>query len=159
MDNHARLTGIILLVIGVILLIWPGTTLNTLCYLLGACLVGGGILEILIGAIGERFYGNIAGGIVSVLIGIVFMTRPDVIISFLPFMVGLMTSLGGAGFLAQTLITKETGYFAVMSIAGSAVAIVAGIILMVNAYATVKLLMIILGLVLVYFGVLRIIHS
>lgn len=159
MNNRPRLTGIIILIVGVVLLLWPGSTLNALCSLLGWCMIISGILEVVIGFIGDRYYANVTGGVFSVIIGLVFILRPDVIISFLPFVVGLATALGGVGFLVKTLYFKEEGPFAVMTIAGSAVAIVAGLILMINAYTAVKLLMIILGVFLIYFGILRILNS
>ena len=159
MNNRPRLTGIIILIVGVILLLWPGSTLTALCSLLGWCLIIGGILEIVIGFVGDRYYANMGGGVFSVIIGLVFILRPDFIISFLPFVVGLATALGGVGFLARTLYLKEEGPFAVMTILGAAVAVVAGLILMINAYTAVKLLMIILGVFLIYFGILRILNS
>lgn len=159
MRNSKRLTGILVLVIGVILLVCPGGTLETFCRLLGWLLVAGGILEIIIGFIEPRAYANIAGGIVAILLGIFFVVRPDMIISFLPFSVGLITALGGVSFLVWNLVEKNSGPVAAASITGSIIAVVAGIILMLNAYETAKLLMVILGLFLMYIGILQIIRS
>ena len=156
MKNYSKITGIIMVVIGVILLIWPGSTLLAFCRLLGWCLVIGGALEIILGITGTKSVPNTAGGVVAAICGVVFIARPGLIISFLPFVVGLCVAILGAAFLIQTLIRRDEGPHAVMTIAGGIVALLIGIILMVNPFSAVRLLMIVLGILLIYFGILRI---
>ena len=157
--NHDRLTGIIMLVIGIILLVWPGSTLMAFCRLMGWCLLLGGALEIIAGIAGSKVFANAAGGAVAAVVGVIFIARPNFIIGFLPFAVGLITALGGVAFLVRALVQHYQGPTAVLNIAGSVVAIIVGVILMVNAYTAVKLLMIVLGVFLVYFGIIRIGNS
>ena len=156
MKNYSRITGIIMLVIGVILLIWPGSTLISFCRLLGWCLVIGGALEIILGIAGTKSMPDTTGGVIAAIVGVVFIARPGLIITFLPFVVGLVVAVVGAAYLVRALLRREQGPRAVMTVAGGVIALIVGIILMVNPFSAVKLLMIVLGILLIYFGILRI---
>lgn len=157
MKNRSRLTGVILLIIGLILIFWPMSTLNGLCFLIGWCLIGGGIAELLVGFLGEsRDAPNIIGGVIAVIIGIIFIVRPGFVITFLPRLIGIVTAAAGIVFLIQALAKKEKGAVEIAQAAGGAVALVVGIILIFYAADTVKLLMIVLGIFVAYFGIMRI---
>lgn len=156
MKNYSRITGILMLVVGVILLIWPGSTLISFCRLLGWCLVIGGALEVILGITGAKSVPNTAGGVIAAVVGVVFIARPGLIITFLPFVVGLAVAAVGAAYLVQALLRREQGPRAVMAIAGGVVALIVGVFLMINPFSAVKLLMIVLGILLIYFGILRI---
>ena len=156
MENKGKLHGILMLAVGIILLVWPTTSLLTFCRLLGACLVISGAVEIILGLAGNADILNTAGGAVSLIVGLLFVMRPWLVISFLPRLVGLCLVIIGALFLLKTLIRREKGTRALFYIAGGAVAVIIGLILMFNWHSTVKLLMVVLGIVLIYFGILRI---
>ena len=157
LEHRSRITGILTLIVGLILIIWPGSTLNFLCSLLGWCLIISGILEIILGWLGEKAYWNIGGGAGSVIIGIIFLTCSEALVSILPFAVGLVTALGGLALILNMLIHKDTGLIAILEIIGGFIALVIGIVLMVHPYSAVKLLMVILGLFLIYLGVMKIV--
>ena len=155
-NNKGKVTGILMLVIGIILLIWPGTTLIAFCRLLGWCLVIAGAIEIIMGLIGSRDAAEAAGGAVTALIGIVFIARPGLVISFLPVLVGVCIAVVGALYLIRALLRRESGPGAVFAIAGGAAALIVGLILAFHPFSAVRLMMIVLGILLVYFGILRI---
>ena len=157
--KESRVTGLVLLVIGLILLFAPGGTLGMVCTVIGVCLLLGGAAEIAIGFVGTKTPANIVGGGISIVVGVIFLARPDLIISFLPFMVGVVTAAGGLMLIIRAATAPEKGAAEIVTIIGGAVAVIAGIILMVNAYSAAKLLMIVLGIFLIYAGVMRIIRD
>lgn len=156
LENKGKLNGILMLAVGIILLVWPISSLTAFCRLLGVCLIISGAVEVLLGISGSRDILYTAGGAIALIIGLIFVMRPWFIISFLPKLVGLVVAIVGALFLIRTLIRRESGPRALFYIAGGAVAVIVGLILMFNWYSSVKLLMIVLGILLVYFGILRI---
>ena len=156
LENKGKLTGILMLAVGIILLVWPISSLTAFCRLLGVCLIISGAVEILLGLSGDRDLLYTVGGTIALIVGLVFVMRPWFIISFLPVLVGLVVAVGGALFLLYTLIRREQGARALFGIAGGIVAVIIGLILIFNWYSSVKLLMIVLGIMLVYFGILRI---
>lgn len=156
MKHHEKITGIIILIVGIILIVWPMNTLNTLCTLMGWCLIISGVLEIVLGIAGGKVAGMITGGIISAVIGIIFITCQNFIITFLPTVIGILTAAGGIVMLINTLRLKSTGPVAVMTIIGSIIAIVLGLIIIFYAGMAVKLITVIIGAILVYFGIMRI---
>lgn len=160
MKHHERLTGIILMVIGLILIFWPMSTLSGLCILVGWCLIVGGLLEVILGLAGSnKIYSSIIGGIIAIIVGIIFIIHPGFIITLLPKIIGIVMAVGGAVFLIRALVQKEKKAAEVAQIIGGAIAVILGLILVFHADTAVKLLMIILGLVIVYFGVMRFISK
>ena len=156
MKHHEKLTGIIILIVGIILICWPMDTLNALCTLIGWCLIIGGVVEIILGLVKEKVYGMIVGGAISAVIGIIFIVCQGSIVSVLPIVIGILTAASGIAFLINTLVRKEQGPVAVLTIIGSIIAIVLGLIIIFYADMAVRLVMIIIGAILVYFGIMKI---
>ncbi len=143
-----------MLVIGVILLLWPGATVLSVCSILGWCLLVGGAVEIILGMTGGRSPAGTAGGAVSAIVGLIFITRPEIVISILPVVIGLALSAAGIGLLVSIIARRSFGTLATMKIIGGTITLVVGLILMFHPLTSVKLLTVILGIVLIYYGIL-----
>lgn len=156
MKNQSRLSGILMLIFGIILLIWPGSTLLAFCQLIGWCLIIVGAVEIISSITGNTDVTNAAGGAVALIVGIVFIARPYSVMSILPFLIGLIITIAGVVLLIKVIVRREQGMGAILSIIGGVIAVVVGILFMFNPFSTIKLLMIVLGIILIYFGILRI---
>lgn len=152
--NNGKITGILMLAVGVVLLVWPGATLYSFCRVLGWCLVIGGAAEIIMGVTGTRSPKNTAGGAVSAIVGIVLISHPGIVIAILPFLIGLAVAAAGAGLLIRVIAGRVFGTLATMQIIGGVITLVLGLILMFHPVTAVKLLMVILGIVLIYYGIL-----
>ena len=160
MKNHEKLTGIILMIIGLVLIFWPMSTLSGLCILVGWCLVIGGLLEVILGFAGsDKVYSSIIGGIIAVIVGIIFVIHPGFIITLLPKIIGIVMAVCGAIFLIRALVQKEKKAVEAAQIIGGAVAFILGLILVFHADTAVRLLMVILGIIIIYFGVMRFISK
>lgn len=156
MKNQSRLSGILMLIFGIILLIWPGSTLLAFCQLIGWCLIIVGAVEIISSITGNTDVTNAAGGAVALIVGIVFIARPYSVMSILPFLIGLIITIAGVVLLIKVIVRREQGMGAILSIIGGVIVVVVGILFMFNPFSTIKLLMIVLGIILIYFGILRI---
>lgn len=158
MKNRSKITGIILLIIGIVLIFWPLSTLAGLCKLIGVCLIIGGALELVLGLAGEnKSASNIIIGAIAIIVGIIFVISPGFVITLLPRIIGIITAAGGLIFLIRALVKKEKGPADVAEIVGGAVALVVGIVLIFYAASAVRLLMIVMGIFLVYFGVMSLV--
>lgn len=152
--NNGKITGILMLIVGVVLLVWPGATLYSFCRVLGWCLLIGGAVSIIMGITGTRSPAGTAGGAVSAILGIVLISHPGIVISILPFLIGLAVAGAGAGLLIRVIAGRSFGNLATMQIIGGVITLAVGLILMFHPITAVKLLMVILGIVLVYYGIL-----
>ena len=153
-QKGGKTTGIVMLVIGVILLLWPGATVLSVCSILVWCLLVGGAVEIILGMTGGRSPAGTAGGAVSAIVGLIFITRPEIVISILPVVIGLALSAAGIGLLVSIIARRSFGTLATMKIIGGTITLVVGLILMFHPLTSVKLLTVILGIVLIYYGIL-----
>ena len=152
--KNGKITGIMLLLIGAALVLSPGGTLYSFCRLMGWCLIIAGAVEIVLGLTGTRSPADTSAGAVSAVAGIVFLSHPGLIVSFLPMVIGIVVAGAGAALLIRVLAAKETGVNATMQIIGGVITLVVGLILIFHPISVVKLMMVILGIVLIYYGIL-----
>ena len=154
--KNGKVTGIILLLIGAALVLSPGGTLYSLCRLMGWCLVIAGAAGIIMGLTGVKSPADTAGGTLSALVGIVFLSHPGLVVSILPMVIGIAITGAGAGLLIKIIAEKEMGLIAAMQAIGGTITLMVGLVLIFNPISAVKILMVILGVVLIYYGILLI---
>lgn len=154
--ENDRAAGIIMLVIGVILLVWPGATLSAFCRFLGCVMLIVGVAEVIMGAMGTRPPANTAGGAIAAVLGVLFIWHPGILLAVLPVIIGIITAVSGIVLLVRVIARHEQGATANARLIGGAVALILGLVLMFHPIAAVKLLMVIVGLILIYYGILRI---
>lgn len=155
---NSILTSIILIVIGLILIIAPDTTARTICYIAGGALAVTGAFS-LIGYFSRPdmsgMYGSgLVTGVIEVLVGIFFVVRSDVIISIIPFIMGVCVTISGIGKLQNALNLKRMHYdSSTMLLALAVINVILGFVLMWNPFTAAKVLFIVIGAGLVYSGV------
>lgn len=106
-------TGVLGLVVGAVLLFWPGATVGVLTIIVGIWAVVGGVLAAL-AAFGIRsvpgsgWQWGLFWGLVTVVFGLVLMFAPDKSVAVLAWIIGLYAVLSGvilviAGFVVRSL--------------------------------------------------------
>ena len=146
-QKKEKATGLLMLIMGVVLLLWPGMTVLSVCSFLGWCLVIGGAVEIILGLTGNRSAAGTAGGAVSVIAGIVLAARPGAVVSVLPVLIGL-------ALLVNVIAGRSAGVFSTMQIISGTITLIVGLILLFHPFGSVKFLTALLGIVLIYYGIL-----
>lgn len=152
-QKKGKATGLLMLIMGAILLLWPGMTVLSVCSFLGWCLVIGGAVEIILGLTGKRSAAGMAGGAVSVIAGIVLAARPGAVVSVLPVLIGLALAAGIA-LLVNVIAGRSAGVLSTMQIIGGTITLIVGLILLFHPFGSVKFLTALLGIVLIYYGIL-----
>ncbi len=156
--KNKKITGIILLLIGAAFVLSPGGTLYSFCRLIGWCLVIAGAVGIIMGLTGAKSPADTISGMTSALVGIVFLSHPSLVVAILPLVIGIAVAGAGAGLLIKTVAAKETGMNATMQAIGGTITLIVGLILIFHPISMVKLLMVALGAVLIYCGILLIVR-
>ncbi len=154
--RNRKLTGILLLIAGAALVLFPGSTLYSFCRLIGWCLLISGAVSIIAGLRGTRAPADTAGGAACAAAGIVFLSHPGMLISILPILAGIAVAGAGAGLLIRVLMEKQTGVNPTMRLIGGGVTLAVGLLLICHPISAVKLLMVIVGVVLVYYGIVMV---
>ena len=154
--NNYLLDGIILILIGVVLLVWPQETLNLAVRIIGGAVAAMGACKLLMHFIKkeeERKIGKLLIGILQVVLGIVLLLKPELFISFIPVIVGVLLLYGGIVLLpAAWKARKNDTNNAKIALIISVVYILLAVICFVNPAAFAAYIMKFNGIVLIFEG-------
>ena len=155
-DNRGVWLSVLMVVIRLILVLWPGHVMTTAVKVLGiALLAGGGIL--ILSWYRGRMKGvdalTLAEGILLAALGLFVLMKPKMIISIIPFAVGAVVLVNGVLNLAQALDQRRENYSRwELSLALAVLTMVLGLLIMFNPFSTMEMLVVAIGGVSIYNG-------
>ena len=92
------ISAILGIVLGAALLVWPQTSMQTFCYVLGTCSVVLGLVKIVMYFMKDRLANlmqpDLVVGISALAFGIFVLVKSEFVLSFLPFLTGVFLLLG-----------------------------------------------------------------
>lgn len=105
-------SALLCVALGLVLLIWPGTTTQVVCMVLGAALVVYGVLQIVFYLANKdrniAMQGMMVFGIVVAVIGVWILLKPEMIIMAVPVIVGILIVIHGIHNVVQAIALKRT---------------------------------------------------
>lgn len=143
---------LVLIVLGVILLVHPGDTLNLAVRLVGVALI-------LVGAVGvvtqlvkkeDKSVFSIIVGLIEIVVGIIVLAAPTFVVSLFPIIVGIVVALYGISDLVAAVQLKKAGASNTWALILAAITVLLGIILIFNPFKTLTTLIRVIGIVLIY---------
>ena len=152
------LLSVVMVILGLVLFIWPGKTLELVAKVLGiGLLVGAAVSAVSWYRDRHKLGGDytwLAIGIVCLVVGLVVLIAPRGIVSLLPKLIGVAVLLNGVLNLAQALEMRKMGGMGWLSpVVMAALTIVAGLFLILFAFSAMKAAVMVIGGVTVYNGV------
>ena len=153
------LSAVCFVALGIFLLVWPDLSRIWICRLLGiALLVSGGVYVVshfvkAKGAVAVFHYDLILG-VVLAIVGVWLLTTPDLILTFLQYILGVILVVHGVIDLqgALNLRAGSSAYWKIMLLL-AVITIVLGVIVLVNPFATINALLMLVGIALIYDGI------
>ncbi len=144
--------------LGLVLLIWPGTTMRIVCTLLGGMLLIYGLAQIVIYLINKErtmiSQGMMVFGIVLAVIGVWILMQPDMIIMAVPVIVGVLIVIHGVHNVVQAVALKRDDYDRWwLALVFAALTVILGGILVYNPFEVAETVVRFIGLFLIYDGV------
>ena len=100
-------SAVLCIIVGAVLIIWPGMTIQIACRAIGAVLAIMGVSKLLSyvfsrdGSLFSQM--NLIVGIIITIIGVWIFTSPDKIIAMVPILVGIIIVIHGINNLQQTV--------------------------------------------------------
>lgn len=152
------ISAVLCALLGLVLVIWPGTTSQIICMLLGGVLLAYGILQIAIYLLARErtivSQGMMILGIVFAVIGLWILLRPQMIMEAVPVIVGVLIAIHGLHNVVQAFELKKEGYdnWWVAFLMGLLTLIFGGV-LICNPFKAIELVARIIGIFLIYDGV------
>ncbi len=158
MKWQAITRGIMYIVLGIVAFVIPDTMVKTLGYLLGIVLILAGALAMigyLLRDAHENYYHDgFTYGLICIVIGITVLYRVELVISLIPFVLGILVLLSGCSKLQDVIDMKRMNYgnWAVMLIL-AVINLILGILLICNPFEAATVLFRVLGAGLVFSGI------
>ena len=146
--------ALIFLVLGLFLIIFPEVSSSVLCYLVFAALLLDGLRHVICyfrGQPSEALAGyDLALGACEILLSLFVLIRSNVMLSLLPICLGAALVVSGVIRLQRAFDLHRAGFPAwrTVLILGAVVALL-GLLMLINPFATSKLLLIFLGVAMV----------
>ena len=148
---EAILTGVLYILLGIVALVIPETMQKTLGYLIGIVLIVAGLVSIicyLLRDARENYYHN-----EFVLLGAVVLYKVEIVISLIPFILGVLVLCSGCSKLQDAIDLKRLDYGSWLGLLiVAAINIILGVVLIYNPFKAAILLFRVLGVVLILSG-------
>ena len=151
------IAGIASALLGIVLLFWPGLTMEIICQVVGAFL---GITGILTAAVfftqpkeNPTRAASLVAGIPLAILGLFIFLRPGFLIEFIPIVVGFIVILDGAANLMEAIGVMHQGYDKWwVSLIFALLTIILGLMLVLRPFGIAKFIMRMIGIVVLYNG-------
>lgn len=128
--------GILLMVLGLLLIVWPGGALNVLCILMGAAVAIMGILKMISffrRSNSERLPSDLLIGVIMLVLGIALIVKADFFIEFFNVVLAIMLIYGAILMFAQAIMLKdEKGLMFILSLVFSVITLILAVIIFIN---------------------------
>ena len=150
--------AVICMVIGLVLLLWPGVTMAILCKALAVMLAVAGVVMIISFFVnkdaGVGYTATFAIGLIITVIGVWIFTRPEAFISLIPIIAGVIIVVNGITNLAQAISLAQVSYQKWwLALVFAAITILLGAYLVFKPVNAVELAVRIIGVILIYDGI------
>lgn len=151
------LSAVICVILGIVLLVWPGQSTQVVCMVLGIVLGGFGLIQIILYlATKEKTmvsHSMMMLGVVLAVIGGWIVLKPETIIKAVPMIVGILIVIHGFHNAVQAIDLKKMQYDNWwVALLLSLLTVALGVVLICNPFTIVDTVIRIIGAFLVYDG-------
>lgn len=151
------ISALLCMALGLVLLIWPGTTTQIVCMMLGIVLLAYGIIQIAVYLFARErtiiSQGMMLLGIVFAVIGVWILLKPEMIIMAVPVIVGVLIVIHGLHNVVQAIALQKDGYDRWwLALLFGVLTVVFGGVLIYNPFEAVELVVRMIGVFLIYDG-------
>lgn len=151
--------GIITILIGLVLVLFPSETLMVINYVVGGLAVAMGIVRVVRYFQHDHTYpflfqSDLVVGLIAAGLGLFLITKSESVLNLIPFLFGLLLTGCGIGCVLRAFDAKRAGipyWGAFLAIA--ILTIAAGLVILSNPFATLEVSVIVIGASLIFQGV------
>lgn len=150
-------SAIICVAVGLVLIIWPATSTQVVCMVLGGVLLAYGVIQIILYLFARErtlyLQGMLLLGIIFSVLGAWILLKPEMIIKAVPVIMGIIIIMHGLHNAIQAIDLKKMGYESWwVALLFGILTIVLGGVLVYNPFTVVNTVVRVIGAFLVYDG-------
>ena len=151
------LSAILCVVIGLVLIIWPGTSTQLVCMVLGSVLLLYGLVQLALYLFARErtlyLQGMLVLGIIFSVLGVWILLKPEIVIATVPIIIGIIIVIHGIHNITQAVNLSRMNYdnwwiallFGILTV-------VLGGVLIYNPFSVVNTVVRVIGAFLLYDG-------
>lgn len=150
------ISAIVTGIVGLVLLLFPGNALLSVCYCIGGLTIAMGVIRVVRYFKLEHLYpyffqSDLVIGLVTVGLGVFMVTSPQAVMSLLPNLFGALLIGCGIGNILRSVDAKNTGYTKWGVLLGMAIlSIAAGFVVLNNPFGAIEVVVAVEGGCLIY---------
>lgn len=158
MKTNVVASSILCVILGLVLLLWPGLSMRIVCTAVGAVLILSGVFRIMdyfIARDGSMYSQmNLIFGIVLAAVGIWITAAPEKVLALIPIIMGVVIALHGLHNIKQAINLCQDKYdkWWVALILGVLTAVF-GAVLICRPFAAIDTMVMLIGVFLIYDGI------
>ena len=151
------LSAILCVVIGLVLIIWPGTSTQLVCMVLGSVLLLYGLVQLALYLFARErtlyLQGMLVLGIIFSVLGVWILLKPEIVIATVPIIIGIIIVIHGIHNITQAVNLSRMNYgnWWVALLFGILTVVLGGV-LIYNPFSVVNTVVRVIGAFLLYDG-------
>ena len=158
LKTNIVISALLCILLGVLLVVWPGLSMQIVCTAVGAVLLIGGGVRLAVyfmtrdGSVYAQI--NLIVGIILAVVGIWILLQPDKVLAIIPIIVGIVIILHGANNLRQAVTLCQDKYdkWWVALILGL-LTVGFGVLLILRPFEALDTVVMMIGISLIYDGI------
>lgn len=144
------LAALMYVIVGALLVIFPTAIAKSLCYTIAIIVIAIGVIKLISFLIKKEQDGFVRTGLVSgiifILIGVFIAVKSSVIISIIPFVLGILIAVSGFTKLQNVIQLKKLGENSKGMLVMALINIVIGLCLAFNPFRAAKWMIVLIGI-------------
>lgn len=144
------LAALMYVIVGALLVIFPTAIAKSLCYTIAIIVIAIGVIKLISFLIKKEQDGFVRTGLVSgiifILIGVFIAVKSSVIISIIPFVLGILIAVSGFTKLQNVIQLKKLGENSKGMLVMALINIVIGLCLASNPFRAAKWMIVLIGI-------------
>lgn len=150
--TFALVLCVLCIAVGLLLLIFPKKTIYTACSVTGTLSLVIGIIKLILSKKGKVF------GAGAVILGIILLLHPKIIVSILPFIIGVfILAMATDGLRDALKLYKNVGRSALVSFIVPSITLILGALIAFNPFDSVAFIISLIGVALTATGISRLV--
>ncbi|MCM1189343.1 MAG: DUF308 domain-containing protein [bacterium] len=157
------ISSLLMIVLGIILMVWPGAAMDIACMIIGCGLIIVGAISLIVLFVRQKKSGEegvgkdsiiaIIKSVVMIVVGIILIAKMKTVVSILPFVIGVLIIVNSTVNVIQSILNrKQSGKWVVSLVIGLVTAVI-GILMVADPFGAAVSQIFILGLGLAVDGI------
>lgn len=156
--SHFTWLSIAYVIMGLILLLWPATSMLVICRVFGVVLLLFGVIKLVMNGWASRnewiAYSEVSSCVIAALLGLLLLIRPQMFIAILPMLLGILITVDGVMRLQSVLALRRARYGRWwLALISAVVTLVLGVLLMINPFEGMAAMVAVMGAFLLVDGI------